>query len=83
VINARVFDNTGGCLARGTDNMQMRFASGRPHATICAKGNGPVGPSRFIHLEQLRTVRRAKADPEATRGVNRDVVMAAIALTFP
>ena len=83
VINARVFDSTGGCLARGTDNMQMRFASGRPHAAICADGNGPIRPSRFIHLEQLRTVRRAATDPEASRGVNRDVVMAAIAVTFP
>jgi hypothetical protein len=83
VINARVFDQTGGCLARGTDNMQMRFASGRPHATICPDGNGPIGPSRFIHLEQLRTVRRAVTDPEATSGVNRDVVMAGIAVTFP
>jgi len=83
VINARVFDSTGGCLARGTDNMQMRFASGRPHAAICADGNGPIRPSRFIHLEQLRTVRRAATDPEATRGVNRDVVMAGIAVTFP
>ena len=45
VINARVFDSTGGCDARGTDNMQMRFASGRsardhlpgrqrPHRTV-------------------------------------------------
>ena len=35
--------------------MQMRFASGRPHATICPDGNGPIGPSRFIHMEQRRT----------------------------
>jgi hypothetical protein len=83
VINARVFDSTGGCSARGTDNMQMRFASGRPHAMICAKGNGPVGPSRFIHVEQLRAVRRAATDPDATAGVNRAVVVAGIVATFP
>jgi hypothetical protein len=83
VINARVFDSTGGCIARGTDNMQMRFASGRPHATICAEGNGPIGPSRFIHIEQLRTVRRAPTDPDATPGVNRGIVVDGIGATFP
>jgi hypothetical protein len=83
VINARVFDSTGGCNARGTDNMQMRFASGRSHATICPKGNGPIGPSRFIHLEQLRTVRRAATDTEASAGVNRNIVRDGIAVTFP
>jgi hypothetical protein len=83
VINARVFDSTGGCSARGTDNMQMRFASGRPHATICAEGNGPIRPSRFIHIEQLRTVRRAATDPDATPGVNRAIVVDGIGATFP
>ena len=48
------------CVARGTDNMQMRFASGLPHASICATGNVPVGPSRFIHVEQRRGARRAR-----------------------
>ena len=83
VINARVFDSTGGCDARGTDNMQMRFASGRPHATICPAGNGPIGPSRFIHIEQRRTVRRAPTDRDATPGVNRTVVVNGIVATFP
>jgi hypothetical protein len=83
VINARVFDSTGGCNARGTDNMQMRFASGRPHASICAEGNGPIGPSRFIHVEQLLTVRRAPTHPDAKPGVNRAVVLAGIVATFP
>ena len=35
VIAAGVFDASGGCPARGTDNMQMRFASGLPHDSIC------------------------------------------------
>jgi hypothetical protein len=83
VINARVFDRTGGCSARGTDNMQMRFASGRPHASICAEDNGPIGPSRFIHVEQLLPVRRAPGHPDATAGVNRAVVLAGIVATFP
>ena len=83
VINARVFDSSGGCFARGTDNMQMRFASGRPHASICAEGNGPIGPSRFIHIEQRRPVRRAPTDADASPGVNRAVVLAGIVATFP
>ncbi len=83
VINARVFDSTGGCRARGTDNMQMRFASGRPHASICAEDNGPIGPSRFIHVEQLLPVRRAPTHPDATSGVNRAIVMDGIVATFP
>jgi hypothetical protein len=83
VINARVFDSTGGCNARGTDNMQMRFASGRPHASICAEDNGPIGPSRFIHVEQLLTVRRAPTHPDATSGVNRAIVVNGIGATFP
>jgi hypothetical protein len=83
VINARVFDSSGGCFARGTDNMQMRFASGRPHASICPEGNGPIGPSRFIHVEQLLPVRRAPTHPDAFPGVNRAVVLAGIVATFP
>ena len=70
------------CSARGTDNMQMRFASGRPHADICTPGNGPIGPSRFIHVEQRRDARRASTDPAVTPGRNRDVVMAGILATF-
>lgn len=83
VINARVFDNTGGCFARGTDNMQMRFASGRPHASICAESNGPIGPSRFIHVEQRLPVRRAPTHEDASPGMNRNVVLAGIVATFP
>ena len=35
--------------------MQMRFASGLPHASICH--GDVVGPSRFIHVEQSRDAR--------------------------
>jgi hypothetical protein len=63
--------------------MQMRFASGRPHATICAEGNGPIGPFRFIHVEQLLTVRRTPTHPDATLGVNRAIVVDGIGVTFP
>ena len=64
------------CILRGTDNMQMRFASGRPHASIC-QGKYPVGPSRFIHVEQSRDARRAPNDSrpprtEPRRGRGRD-----------
>jgi hypothetical protein len=82
VLTARVFDATGGCFARGTDNMQMRFASGLPHTSICAPPNLPVGPSRFIHMEQRRDARRAADDPAATPGRNRAVVIAGILATF-
>ena len=78
VLTPRVFDATGGCFARGTDNMQMRFASGLPHTSICAPPNLPVGPSRFIHIEQRRDARRAVDDPAATPGRNRAVVIAGI-----
>lgn len=83
VIAVGVFDASGGCTARGTDNMQMRFASGLPHAAICREENIPIGPSRVIHVEQRRTVRRAASDPEATRGVNRAIVLEGILATFP
>ena len=83
VIAASVFDAHGGCQARGTDNMQLRFASGLPHASICAEGNVPIGPSRFIHVEQRRTVRRHPLHPEASPGVNRAIVLAGILVTFP
>ena len=83
VLSADVFDATGGCAARGRDNMQMRFASGLPHASICAEPNVPVGPSRFIHVEQRRDARRAPSDPAATPGRNRAVVIAGILATFP
>jgi hypothetical protein len=63
--------------------MQMRFASGLPHANICPKGHVPVGPSRFIHVEQSRIARRAPTDPSATPGRNRAVIVAGIAVTFP
>ena len=83
VLDADVYDAADDCAARGTDNMQMRFASGLSHASICSTGNVPVGPSRFIHLEQRRTARRAPTDPQATPGRNRAVVIAGIRATFP
>jgi hypothetical protein len=64
------------------DRVQMRFASGLPHDSICAPGNVPIGRSRFIHVEQRRDARRDRTDPTATPGRNRDVVMAAILATF-
>jgi hypothetical protein len=82
VLTADVFDQPNDCAARGTDNMQMRFASGLSHGSICAPGNVPIGPSRFIHVEQRRDARRARTDSTATPGRNRDVVMAAILATF-
>jgi hypothetical protein len=83
VLSADVFDAAGDCAARGTDNMQMRFASGLPHSSICSPGSVPSGPSRFIHVEQRRDVRRAPTDPSATPGRNRVVVVAGILATFP
>lgn len=72
------------CILRGTGNMQMRFASGRPHASICPEGNDPIGSSRFIHVEQSRDARRAfPTDPSATPGRNRGVVVAGILAAFP
>src|SRR5262245_10709949 len=73
VLVADVYDDACDCALRGTDNMQMRFASGLPHASICAPGNVPVGPSRFIHVEQRRDARRAPPplDPLATPGRNQ------------
>jgi hypothetical protein len=82
VLTADVFAQSDDCAARGTDNMQLRFASGLPHNSICAPGNVPIGRSRFIHVEQRRDARRAPTDPAATPGRNRDVVMAAILATF-
>ena len=82
VLTADVFDQPDDCSARGTDNMQMRFASGLPHDSICAPGNVPIGRSRFIHVEQRRDARRARTDPATAPGRNRDVVMAAILATF-
>ena len=84
VLIVDVYDAPGDCGLRGTDNMQMRFASGLPHASICAEGNDPIGPSWFIHVEQRRDARRAfPTDPKATPGVNRGVVVAGILKTFP
>ena len=82
VLTADVFDQPADCPARGTDNMQLRFASGLPHGSICAEGNAPIGPSRFIHVEQRRDARRARTDSAASLGRNRDVVMGAIQATF-
>lgn len=83
VLTVDVYDAPGDCALRGTDNMQMRFASGLPHASICAQGNVPVGPSRFIHVEQRPDARRAPGDPSATPGRNRNMVVAGILATFP
>jgi hypothetical protein len=83
VLVIDVYDDADDCSLRGTDNMQMRFASGLPHADICARGNVPVGPSRFIHVEQRRDARRAPTDRAATPGRNRGVVVAGIVATFP
>jgi hypothetical protein len=83
LLKVDVYDAAEDCGLRGTDNMQMRFASGLPHASICAEGNEPLGPSRFIHLEQRREARRAfPTDPEATPGRNRGVVVEGIRRTF-
>ncbi|HEU0177314.1 MAG TPA: hypothetical protein VFV58_23875 [Blastocatellia bacterium] len=81
VLVVDVYDAPGDCELRGTDNMQMRFASGLPHESICAPGNDPVGPSRFIHVEQRIDARRAPND--VTPGRNRGVVLAGILATFP
>lgn len=82
VIAAGVFDASGGCPARGTDNadaIRLRLA---PTPAICREENVPIGPSRFIHVEQRRTVRRASSDSEATPGVNRAIVLSGILATF-
>jgi hypothetical protein len=83
VLTVDVYDAPGDCVLRGTDNMQMRFASGLPHAGICAQGNLPIGPSRFIHVEQRHDARRDPSDPLATPGRNRSVVVDGILATFP
>ncbi len=83
VLIVDVYHSPFDCILRGTDNMQMRFASGLPHASICAQGNGPVGPSRFIHVEQRRDARRAPTDRSAKPGRNRGVVVDGILATFP
>jgi hypothetical protein len=74
----------GDCGLRGTDNMQMRFASGLPHGASARKATTRLGPSRFIHVEQRREARRAfPTDPKATPGRNRGVVVEGIRRTFP
>ena len=80
LLKVDVYDNAqNDCILRGTDNMQMRFASGRPHASICL-GKDPEEPSRFVHVEQSRDARRAETpDP----GRNRSVVVDGILRTFP
>ncbi len=83
VLVVDVYDAPGDCVLRGTDNMQMRFASGLPHESICAQGNDPVGPSRFIHVEQRIDARRAPDENPDTPGRNRGVVIAGILATFP
>ena len=82
VLATDVFDAAGDCPARGTDNMQLRFASGLPHASICSSGNAPTAPSRFVHIEQRRDARRAPTDSSSTPGRNRGVVVEGILATF-
>src|SRR5262245_37406918 len=86
VLMVDVYDGPLDCDLRGRTNMQMRFASGLPHASICAQGNVPVGPSRFIHVEQSRDARRRAPppnDPDPMPGRNRGVVVDGIQDTFP
>jgi hypothetical protein len=86
VLMVDVYDGPLDCDLRGRTNMQMRFASGLPHASICAQGNVPVGPSRFIHVEQSRDARRRAPppnDPDPMPGRNRGVVVDGIRDTFP
>jgi hypothetical protein len=65
----------------GTDNMdETNGAAAREH--LCDRQR-PPGPSRFIHVEQRRDVRRAPTDSAAPPGRNRDVVLAGIRATFP
>jgi len=80
ILRVDVFDDAqNDCILRGTDNMQMRFASGRPHASICL-GADPEQPSRFIHVEQSRDARRAETPAP---GRNRAVIVDGILKTFP
>ena len=81
ILRVDVYDKETDCILRAKDNMQMRFASGLPHASICAQDNVPVGPSRFIHVEQSPDARRAPT--QATAGRNRGVVVDGIGATFP
>lgn len=82
VLMVDVYDAPGDCALRGTDNMQMRFASGLPHASICL-GKDPEEPSRFIHVEQSRDARRAPNETPDTPGRSRGVVVDGILKTFP
>ena len=72
VLTTGVFDATGGCFARGTDNMQLRFASGVPHASICAAPSLPRG-SVAVHSHRATprcTARRERpgGDPRPKPG---------------
>jgi len=79
-LQVDVYDQRNDCALRGKNNMQMRFASGGPHASIC-HGDNPQGPSRFIHVEQSPDARSAPTPTTPRR--NRDVVLAGICKTFP
>jgi hypothetical protein len=82
VLVVDVYDAPGDCGLRGTDNMQMRFASGLPHASIWAQGNVPVGA--FAVHSRGATPRRAaragrpfghaRAEPRRCRGWDPDYV---------
>ncbi len=82
-LGADVYDDPGDCAMRGLKNTQLRFASGIPHSEVCAVGNNPTAPSRFIHIEELPAARRAPSDPQATPGRNRAIITTAIKQTFP
>jgi hypothetical protein len=82
-LTVDVYDSPADCSLRATQNSQLRFAAGVPHAQVCATGMNPPGPSRVIHFEQLRIARRSALDPQATPGQNRDVIRMAIDQTFP
>jgi hypothetical protein len=83
VLTVDVYDNAGDCSLRATQNTQMRYAAGIPHAQVCANGLSPATTSRFVHIEQLRIARRAANDPLASPGRNRAVISGAIRQTFP
>lgn len=76
-----VYDDSGDCTLRGTKNTQLRYAAGFTHAEVCDAVT-PTVSSTFVHVESLRIARRALADPLATAGQNRQVVIEAIRLTF-
>ncbi len=80
-LSVDVYDHPGDCSLRGWKNIQLRFAAGRTHDSLCASGL-PANPSRFFHVECHLSARLEPGDPLATPGVNRAVVLTAIQQTF-